>query len=116
MEPKLQIKADSALSGRTNVALEYSYTYMEHRWGHRRAISRPVQLQTRSGVAATGRITNVSISGAFVSSALSVGLYSYVHVEFAAMLHGERTHMTVEGQVVRKDNSGFGIEWTEFAP
>ena len=123
MEPELQLRHDASISGRTvsasgrtTVTSERSYTYMEHRWGHRRAVSRPVQLQTRGGIAARGQINNVSISGAFVTSALPVALYSYVQVEFAAMLHGKRTHMVVEGQVVRKDNVGFGIEWCEFAP
>ena len=90
--------------------------YMEHRWGHRREISRAVHLGTRSGLAARGRITNVSISGAFLVSPLPVSLYSYIEVQFIAMLHGKRSRMAVEGQVVRKEGGGFGIEWCEFAP
>ena len=89
---------------------------MEHRWGHRREISRAVHLGTRSGLVARGRICNVSISGAFVVSPLPVTLFAYVHVQFTAMLGGQRTATLVEGQVVRKDASGFGIEWCEFAP
>ena len=89
---------------------------MEHRWGHRREISRAVHLGTRSGVAARGRISNVSISGAFVVSSLPASLYSYVEVRFTAMLDGKRTRMAVEGQVVRKEAGGFGVEWCEFAP
>jgi PilZ domain len=89
---------------------------MEHRWGHRREISRAVHLGTRSGVAARGRISNVSISGAFVVSALPASLYSYVEVRFTAMLDGKRARMAVEGQVVRKEGGGFGVEWCEFAP
>jgi len=89
---------------------------MEHRWGHRHQISRAVQLGTRSGLAARGRICNVSISGAFVVSALPVSLFSHLEVQFVAMMHGKRATMTVEGQVVRKEHGGFGIEWSEFAP
>src|SRR5882672_8126522 len=89
---------------------------MEHRWGHRREISRAVHLGTRSGVAARGRITNVSISGAFVVSPLPLSLFSYVEVQFTAMVNGKRATMAVEGQVVRKEGAGFGIEWCEFAP
>jgi PilZ domain len=89
---------------------------MEHRWGHRHEISRAVRLGTRSGLAARGRISNVSISGAFVVSPLPVSLFSYVEVQFTAMVHGKREAMTVEGQVVRKEGGGFGIEWSEFAP
>ena len=108
---------------RTIVAFRRSYTWrrlgdrhMEHRWGHRREISRAVQLGTRSGVAARGRISNVSISGAFVTSSLPASLYSYVEIQFTALLDGKRTRMTVEGQVVRKEPGGFGVEWCEFAP
>jgi len=89
---------------------------MEHRWGHRREVSRAVQLETRGGVIARGRITDVSISGAFLSTHLPISLYSYVQVQFAAMLHGKRTKLSVEGQVVRKESTGIGIEWCEFAP
>ncbi len=89
---------------------------MEHRWGHRHEISRPVHLGTGSGIAARGRICNVSISGAFVVAPLPVSLFSYVEVQFTAMLNGKRTFTCVEGQVVRKDATGFGVEWCEFAP
>jgi hypothetical protein len=89
---------------------------MEHRWGNRHEISRPVRLWTRGGIVARGRICNVSISGAFVVSPLPVSLFSYVQVQFTAMLNGKRTATAVEGQVVRKDATGFGVEWCEFAP
>ena len=89
---------------------------MEHRWGHRREISRAVHLGTRSGLAARGHISNVSISGAFVVSPLPVSLFSYVEVQFRAMVNGKRAVMSVEGQIVRKEAAGFGIEWCEFAP
>lgn len=89
---------------------------MEHRWGHRHEISRAVHLGTRSGLAARGRITNVSISGAFVVSPLPLSLFTYVEMQFTAMVNGKRARMTVEGQVVRKEGRGFGIEWCEFAP
>jgi hypothetical protein len=89
---------------------------MEHRWGHRHEVSRPIRLGNRSGVMARGRICNVSISGAFIVSPLPVALFSHVQVQFRAMVDGRRTSTTVEGQVVRKDTTGFGIEWSEFAP
>ena len=89
---------------------------MEHRWGNRHEISRPVRLGTRGGIAARGRICNISLSGAYVVSPLPVSLFSYVRVQFTAMLNGKRTGAAVEGQVVRKDATGIGIEWSEFAP
>ena len=89
---------------------------MEHRWGHRREINRAVHLGTRGGLVARGRLTNVSISGAFVQSPLPASLFSYVQIQFTAMLNGKRTTTALEAQVVRKDSTGFGIEWCELAP
>jgi len=89
---------------------------MEHRWGNRREISRAVHLATRGGLVARGRTCNVSISGAFVVSPLPATLYSYIDVQFIAMLNGKPTRTVVEGQIVRKDEAGFGLEWCEFAP
>lgn len=88
---------------------------MEHRWGNRRDINRTVHIETRAGVASRGRITNVSISGAFVRTALPAPLFSHIRLQFTGMVHGKRAPISVEGQVVRKDESGFGVEWSEFA-
>ena len=89
---------------------------MEHRWGNRHEISRPVHFGSRGGLVARGRTRNVSMSGAFVVSPLPVSLFSYVQVQFTSMLNGKRTATAVEGQVVRKVADGFGIEWCEYAP
>jgi hypothetical protein len=89
---------------------------MEHRWGNRHEISSPVDLGTSGGIVARGRICNVSISGAFVESPLPVGLFSDIRVRFTTLLDGKRTTATVDGQVVRKNAIGFGIEWRELAP
>src|ERR1700761_380808 len=91
---------------------------MEHRWGQRRDIDRVVHLLTGSGLSAYGRITNVSMSGAFVESHLPVRLFSNVEVRFSALQHGRRTRLSVEAQIVRRGQSGigqcgFGIEWQE---
>jgi hypothetical protein len=89
---------------------------MEHRWGNRHEVSRPVRLATRSGTAARGQIRNVSVSGAFIASALDVGLFSDVRVQFTTLLDSAVTTTMVEGQVVRKSSTGFGIEWRELEP
>lgn len=89
---------------------------MEHRWGHRREINRVVNLETRGGLVARARITNVSISGAFVVSPLPVRLFSHIAVHFTTTRHHKRDRITVEGQVVRKGDGGFAVEWSEFAP
>jgi hypothetical protein len=89
---------------------------MEHRWGHRHEIARAVRLETRAGVIARGRISNVSISGAFIVSTLPVTVYSYIYIRFTALNGKQRAAQAVESQVIRKNATGFGIEWCEFAP
>jgi hypothetical protein len=88
---------------------------MEHRWGNRHEVSKPVRLGTKMSAAAEGRICNASMSGAFVLSVLPVRLFSYIRVQFTVLLNGQWTTTAVEGQVVRKDATGFGIEWRELA-
>jgi hypothetical protein len=88
---------------------------MEHRWGHRQAIDKFVRLKLRSGFGGCGRLRNVSISGAWVTTELPVRPMSYVQLQFVAMQEGRRSVVQVEGQVVRTSPHGFGIEWYEFA-
>jgi hypothetical protein len=88
---------------------------MEHRWGHRREIDRFVRLKTRSGRQGFGRIRDVSISGAWIATALPAKLLSYIEVGFTAIQKGRKTVARVEGLVVRLASHGFGIEWCELA-
>ena len=90
------------------------HAFMEHRWGNRREVSQSVRVVAHGGVAARGRITNVSMSGAYVEAPLPVTLLSYVRVQFNSAADGRPT--VVEGQVVRKDANGFGLEWRELTP
>jgi hypothetical protein len=87
---------------------------MEHRWGHRREINRFVQLKLRNGLQGFGRIRDVSVSGAWITTQLPATLLSCVQVGFTAMRRGRKTVARVEGLIVRIANQGFGIEWCEF--
>ncbi len=90
---------------------------MEHRWGHRRKVSRIVHLLTRSGREAPGRICNVSISGAYIVSPLSPELFSRVRIRFApSQRQLGNGGGVVEAQVVRREDHGFAVEWCELAP
>lgn len=87
---------------------------MEHRWGNRHEVIQSVRVATQDGVAARGSITNVSMSGAFIEAPLPVTQLSYVRVQFNSAVDGRPT--MVEGQVVRVEAGGFGLEWRELAP
>jgi hypothetical protein len=89
---------------------------MEHRWGQRKAVHKSVRVRTRAGIAAQGHITNVSISGAFVTTPLPVALFSVIEVSFIGVAGGRRASTVIEAQVVRKTAAGLGLEWCEFAP
>jgi hypothetical protein len=88
---------------------------MEHRWGHRREINRFVRLRMRDGLRGFGRIRDVSISGAWISTGLPAKLMSYVEVGFTAIRHGRKIVGRVEGLIVRVAGHGFGVEWCELA-
>jgi|SRR5450756_1435370 len=89
---------------------------MEHRWGQRRAVDIATQLRTPGGVIAQGRISNVSVSGAFIATKLPLALLSHVNVRLArpASERGARGH--AEAQVVRRESDGIAVEWCELAP
>jgi hypothetical protein len=89
---------------------------MEHRWGHRRKVSRIVHLLTRSGREAPARICNVSISGAYIVSPLSPELFSHLRIRFAPTQRQLGNGGVVEAQVVRREDHGFAVEWCELAP
>jgi hypothetical protein len=95
-------------------ALTQQHLLMEHRWGNRHEVSQHVRVATHSDVVARGRITSVSMSGAFVEAPLPVVLFSYVRVKFNSAVDGRPT--LLEGQVVRKDPTGFALEWHELKP
>lgn len=50
---------------------------------------------------------NVSLSGAFVQTALKVPVLSRVHLVVAGS--------QIEGLIVRQTEAGLGLEWSEFA-
>jgi hypothetical protein len=90
---------------------------MEHRCGYRRAVNVPVILRTRLGLAGRAIISDLSASGAFVSTSLPVAVHAVVVVQFDVQgTDGRARRVNVEAEIVRHTTTGFGLEWTEFAP
>jgi hypothetical protein len=89
---------------------------MEHRWGKRYKVDVEVYVHTCQGaVATTGRLTEVSVSGGFVST--DVPAHTIALVSLPARLTGlNRAIHNIEGYVVRRTATGVAIEWLEFAP
>ena len=84
---------------------------MEHRWGQRRLCRASVNVSAGAGVIGTARVRDVSISGAFLETALPLPLFSQIAI---AVLPDDATH-TLEfmASVVRTEPEGVGIEWCE---
>jgi hypothetical protein len=80
---------------------------MEHRWGQRIALGRPVRVRCGSSEGAAV-LMDGSVSGAFIRTRLCLRQWASVEVQVA----GE----PVPAWVVRATPAGFGVEWSEFAP
>ena len=89
---------------------------MEHRCGTRVPMSMSVRLDMPSRVL-EGRILNLSLSGAFVSTPERLPEQTKLVVEMS--LQGELGSMRpwrVPAHIVRVSDTGFGLEWDAFAP
>jgi hypothetical protein len=90
---------------------------MEHRCGYRRAVNVPVILRTRVGLVGRAIVSDVSASGAFVSTSLPIAVHAVVVVQFdVPEVDGRTRRVNLEAEIVRHTPTGFGLEWTEFAP
>jgi hypothetical protein len=57
---------------------------------------------------------NVSLSGAFVQTALKAPLLSRVQLSVAAAPGRSLAMTQIEGQIVRQTEAGLALEWSEF--
>jgi hypothetical protein len=90
---------------------------MEHRYGVRYLSAIEVYVRSHSGrVAAPGRLLDVSISGAFVFTSLSIAPLSSIMVEVVSMAAAARRCKPIEAQVIRRTDNGLGIEWKDLTP
>ena len=90
--------------------------FMEHRWGRRIACGTRVRLSASVGVGGAGRLRDVSMSGAFIETAVDLPLYARVAI---TVLHADRESLReVEllANVARVGDDGVGVEWCETAP
>jgi hypothetical protein len=89
--------------------------YMEHRYGVRRPCKLRVLVSTSGGMAGTGRLRNISMSGAFIETPLPLPMYAQLRV---AALHGDGSSHLLEfpAVVVRHDADGVGVEWGDATP
>jgi hypothetical protein len=88
---------------------------MEHRWGTRIAVHIPVRVTaTHLSMASIGRITNLSLSGGFITG-FGFRPMSRIHVSFEHPLL-QRPAEKLAAFVARVCEEGAGIVWCDFAP
>jgi hypothetical protein len=85
---------------------------MEHRWGQRIDCRAHVRISAGEDRSGSGRVRNVSTSGAFVESTLAMTEGSQVTL---LVMGNESAARAVEipAIVVRVDRDGFAVEWCE---
>lgn len=89
---------------------------MEHRWGERIVVDIPVQVSVPPLVIGTGRITNISISGAWISGRFDLPPLARAFVVFDFSLGELREALPIACFVARVRAQGMGVEWRELAP
>jgi hypothetical protein len=87
---------------------------LDHRWGRRKVTDAPVRFVALPATFGLGRITNVSVTGAFMETYAKLPLAAVVHLESIDSNNGvPRQRLTAN--VVRVDAHGVGLEWQECA-
>jgi hypothetical protein len=90
---------------------------MEHRLGSRHMTDVDVYLRTwGSTVSARGRLTDLSVSGAFIATLLPCRPLLHVTVQMLLAGRPRRSGPLLEGQIVRLAQGGIGVEWAELQP
>ena len=89
---------------------------MEHRWGERIGVDIPVRITGHPFTVRTGRLSNLSVSGAFIRAEVDVRLLARILVAIDLPYRAKCDAPTVPAFVARKLKDGIGIEWCEFKP
>jgi hypothetical protein len=88
---------------------------MEHRWGRRRSADVTVQFMAMPGTIGTGRVLNISVTGAFMTTTVPLRLLSLLYVAPDGAWVDNRDTECLVAYVVRRDAMGVGLEWCEAA-
>jgi hypothetical protein len=89
---------------------------MEHRWGERIVVDIPVQVSVPPLIIGIGRITDISISGAWISGRFDLPPLARAFIVFDLSLGGARESLPLACFVARVRAEGMGVEWRELAP
>ena len=86
--------------------------FMEHRWGQRKRCRARVYLSAGAEVSGTGRLRDVSSSGAYIETTLHLPMHSRVMLNVRGN-ESATYEVDIAASVARVDNDGIGVEWYE---
>jgi hypothetical protein len=86
----------------------------EHRWGERFRVNVTVNVAATTLAKVSGRLRNISLSGALIRADVNLPLNSLIEVSF--MPPPTRIGVVLNAHITRKLEEDVGIEWCEFAP
>jgi hypothetical protein len=88
---------------------------IEHRRGQRMAAAMWVRLSSSGAELGMGSITNASISGAFLETALKLPVNATITLEAVSSAGKDMQALKIAARVARIDSRGLGIEWRVLA-
>jgi hypothetical protein len=86
---------------------------MEHRWGRREEIDVMVRFLVFPNQIGTGRVLNISVSGAFLETTLALRRKALVYLEPTVWSPSKGRAKRIVGSVIRTAPTGAGLEWCE---
>jgi hypothetical protein len=89
---------------------------MDHRWGERIQVNLPVRLMAHPFAKRDGRLTDLSVSGAYIHTSVYLRPHSRLTVALLATPWARHEAAVICAYVTRHYREGLGIEWCEFAP
>ncbi len=90
---------------------------MEHRWGDRAKVDVPVRVHAAGWRAPRSAcLRNVSASGALLEMEHSPPPLKRIEIEIGVRKDGQINLMTIGACVLRRAESGVGVEWCEALP
>lgn len=89
---------------------------MEHRLGQRFVVDIPIRLTLPLLGEVHGRLTNLSLSGAFISTHMKIRVMSRLQVSIEVPGGTPPDAVSIAAHVIRRTDHGVGVEWYDFAP
>jgi hypothetical protein len=90
---------------------------LDSRWGNRISIDLPVRvLHPGMSLCESGRLRNISLGGALVSSSLNSSVGARIQVSIAIPSGTTSQATVIDAYLVRRSDPGLALEWAEFAP